>query len=188
MVEGTKGGFMKALLVVDMLNDYIHREDKQNIVQKTEIKEFVSKCKEALEMARKKKVQVIYSNMVMTKDNPVIKFTGQLAMRATEGALIIPELEPAKGDYISEKAGYDGFWRSDLESILKMLRIRDVYLMGVQTDTQLRETGVTAAHLGFNVTLIEECSKAQNELKQKAAIDFFKSSVGKVTPLGTLDW
>ena len=179
---------MKALVVVDMLNDYIHREDKQNIVQKTEIKEFVSKCKEGLDMARNKKIQVVYSNMAMTNDNPVMKFTGKLAMKNTEGALVVPELEPSRGDYISEKAGYDGFWRSDLESILKMLRIKDVYIMGVQTDNQIRETAVTAAHLGFNVTLIEECCKAKNDLKQKTAYEFVKSSVGKVTPLSGLDW
>ncbi len=178
---------MKALIVVDMLNDFIH-SDENRLIPKTDVKDFINKCRQAIDLAHKKKIQVIYSNLVLTRNNPILKITGECAMKGAQGAQIIPELELIKGDKVSEKGGYDGFWKSGLEGMLKTLRIKDLYIIGTQTDCCVRETGVTAAHLGFNVTLIQDCCKTQDENRHKTAAEFFESAVGKVVQLKDVDW
>lgn len=179
---------MKVLIVVDMLNDFIYGDGENRLIQKDDVKEFVSKCKQAIELARKRKVPVIFSNLALTKNNPITKITGECAMKGTAGAEVITALKPLKGDYISEKGGYDGFWKSNLESLLKRLKVKNVYLIGTQTDCCVRETGATAAHLGFNVFAIQDCCASKTENRHTTALEFFRSSIGKVVKLKEVDW
>lgn len=65
---------MKALIVIDMLNDFIH-SDQNRLIPKTDVNNFIKKCSEAIDLAHKKKIQVIYSNLVLTRNNPIVKNT-----------------------------------------------------------------------------------------------------------------
>ncbi len=188
MAERGEDGGMKALIVVDLLNEFIHGDDEQRLIREKDKKEFISKCKEVIDLAHKKNIPVIYSNLALTKDNLLLNVTGECAMKGTEGAKIIPELNVLGKDHIAEKGGYDGFWKSDLEKLLKKLSVKEVYLIGTQTDCCVRETGVTAAHLGFDVFVIEDCCKTKTDVRQKTAIEFFESAVGKVVKLKDVNW
>ena len=133
---------------------------------------------------------VIYVNSAFTEDDPVIKIIGHRpqAMKGTKGAQTIAELGPTSKDYALEKRGYDGFWKSGLDELLKKLNISDIYLTGQQTDCCVRETGVTAAQMGFNVFIIEDCCFTRGELRQEVAIRFMKACVGKIINSDDLKW
>ncbi|MCL5442489.1 MAG: cysteine hydrolase, partial [Candidatus Marsarchaeota archaeon] len=109
-------------------------------------------------------------------------------MKGTKGAQTIAELEPTSKDYALEKRGYDGFWKSGLDELLKKLNISDIYLTGQQTDCCVRETGVTAAQIGFNVFVIEDCCFTRGWLRQEVAIRFMKACVGKIINSDDLKW
>lgn len=179
---------MKALIVVDMLNEFIHGNEEQMLIQPEDVETLVSKCKEAIDLAHEKSIPVVYSNLILTKDNPIIRITGECVMKGTNGAEVIPELAPTKEDIVSEKSGYDGFWKSNLENTLKKLNIKEVYLIGTQTDCCIRETGVTAAHMGFDVFVIDDCCKTSTENKHKTAIEFFEAAIGKTIKLEDVNW
>lgn len=179
---------MKALLVIDMVNEYIY--GKRPLIPIEDREKLISNIKKLIDLAHEKNIPVIYVNSAFIKDDPILKVIGHRpqAMKGTERAQIISELKPTKKDHIVEKSGYDGFWKSDLENILKKLNITDIYLTGEQTDCCIRETGVTAAHLGFNVFVIEDCCSTNRELGQEAAIKFMRTCVGKIVNSKNLKW
>lgn len=179
---------MKALLVMDMVKEYIYGE--KPLIPTEHRERLISNIKKVIELAHEKNMPVIYVNSAFTEDDPILKIIGHRshAMKGTEGAKIIPELTPAKKDYILEKRGYDGFWKSDLEDLLKKLKITDIYLTGQQTDCCIRETGVTAAHLGYKVFVIEDCCSTNRDLGQESAIRFMRTCVGKIIKSDDLSW
>jgi nicotinamidase-related amidase len=178
---------MKALLVTDMIKEYIYGE--KPLIPTEDREKLISNIRKVIDLAHEKNIPVIYINSAFTKDDQILKVIGHRpqAMKGTKGAQIIPELKPVKKDYIIEKRGFDGFWKSDLEDLLKKLKITDIYLTGEQTDCCIRETGVTAAHLGFNVFIIEDCCSTNRELGQEAAIRFMRC-VGKIIKSDDLNW
>ena len=178
----------KALLVVDMVKEYVYGKRPLIPIEKRE--ELILNIKKVVELAHEKDIPVIYVNTTFLGNEPILKVIGKKyqAMKGSEGSKLIPELKVLEKDYIVEKRGYDGFWKSELERLLKELEIRDIYLAGCQTDCCVRETGVTAAHLGFNVYIIEDCCSSSRRLGHEAAIEFMRSCVGRVINSKDLDW
>ncbi len=179
---------MKALLVMDMIKVYIYGEKPLIKLEKRE--KLISNIRKAIDSAHKKGIPVIYVNSAFMRNDQILKVIGHRAqaIKGEKDAQIINELKPSKGDYVIEKRGYDGFWKSSLERLLKKLKVTDIYLTGQQTDCCIRETGVTAAHLGYKVFVLEDCCDTSRELGQEAAIRFMKSCVGKIVGSDTLGW
>lgn len=178
----------KALLVMDMVNVYVYGD--RPLLPEKERPKIITNIRKAIDLARKKKIPVIYINSAFRKSDPILKIIGHRiqAMAGSEDAKVIPELKPQPGDYILEKRGYDGFWKSGLEKLLKKLKVSEIYLTGCQTDCCIRETGVTAAHLGYKVFILEDCCQTSREMGQEAAIRFMKTCVGRVITLKELSW
>lgn len=179
---------MKTLLVVDMVNEYVYGERPLIHIEKR--KELISKIKNVINLAHQKEIPVIYVNSAFRKNDPIMKVIGHRpqAMKGTKEAEVIPELKSQPQDIVLEKRGYDGFWKSGLKKKLKELKIHDIYLAGEQTDCCVRETGVTAAQLGYNVFIIEDCCDTNRELGQESAIRFMKTCVGKIIDSKNLSW
>jgi len=142
----------------------------------------ISNIKKVLRVFRKKQIPVIYINSAFKKSHPIFKVIGhrEQVMENTKGAGVISELKPHPNDYQLKKSGYDGFWKSGLEKLLKKLRVQEIYITGCQTDCCVRETGVTAAHLGYKVNIIEDCCATNRPWGQKAAMRFMKTCVGNI--------
>ncbi len=180
--------FMKALIVVDMLNELIYGNDEQRLIDVSQRDRLVSNIKKIAELARKKSVPIIYSNLALRKSDQIIKLIGECCMKGSRGAEVIPELKPAKKDFVSEKKGYDGFFGSNLEKILKKLKVKEIYLAGTQTDCCVRETGVGAVHRGFKVSIIEDCCATNRPLGHEAALSFARGCIGDVIKSKDLKW
>ena len=171
---------MKALLVMDMINEYIY--GKKPLINIKKRNKLISNIKRVIDLAHKKRIHIIYVNSAFRKNDPILKVIGhrQQAIEGKAGTKIIEQLKPKKDNFILKKRGYDGFWKSNLNKLLKKLKIKEVYLVGQQTDCCIRETGVTAAHLGYKVYIIEDCCNTNRELGQKSTIRFMRTCVGKV--------
>ena len=176
----------KALLVIDMVNLYVYGEKPS--LPKKERPKIISNIKKAISLAHKKKIPVIYINSAFRKSDPILEVIGyrSQAMAGSKDAQVIHELKPGPGDYVLEKRGYDGFWKSGLEKLFKKLKIKEIYLTGCQTDCCVRETGVTAAHFGYKVFILEDCCQTSREMGQKAAIRFMRTCVGEIINLKEL--
>jgi nicotinamidase-related amidase len=69
----------------------------------------------------------------------------------------MPELL-AEGDYvIDSKKRLDCFYGTDLERLLKTLGVKNVCLMGINTNTCVLNTAFTAFNLDFKVVVLSDC-------------------------------
>lgn len=171
---------MKALLVIDMLNEFIYGSEDQLLVTKEQRERIIPNIRKVIDIAHKKNIPVIYVNCAHKKTDPCVRIVGQHAMKGTKGAQVIDELKPTKKDYVVEKISYDGFFKTKLERLLKKLKVKEIYLTGTQTDCCIRETGISGAYRGFKVFILEDCCESNRELGHEAAIRFMKTCVGEV--------
>ena len=170
---------MKALLVIDMLNDFIYGRENL-LINVRDRKSFIRNLESAVAMARKKKIPVIFSNCSHTMRHPCVKLTGRHAMMGTKAAQVIPELKPKRGDYVVGKISFDGFYKTRLESLLKRLKLDELYITGVQTDCCIRETAISAGYRGFKVLVVKNCCATNAKWKSEGAFHFLKNNVGKI--------
>ncbi|KKQ01805.1 MAG: Isochorismatase hydrolase [Candidatus Roizmanbacteria bacterium GW2011_GWA2_36_23] len=179
----------KALLVLDMINVYIYGDKPLIPIETRSL--IVSNIKQAIKSARKNHIPIIYVNSAFRYTDPIFVKYINYRDQAIEGSPEsdnIKELQPLKGDYILKKRGYDGFWESGLEKLLKDIKITQVFLTGCQTDCCVRETAVTAAHLGYDVYILQDCCQTSREFGQIAALRFMKTCVKGFLTVDKLKW
>jgi nicotinamidase-related amidase len=69
---------------------------------------------------------------------------------------IHPAVEPRDGDVIIEKTASDGFWGTDLESVLRGLDVTCLAVAGMQTEFCVDATCRAAISRGFDVILLSD--------------------------------
>lgn len=161
----------KALLILDMNNIYVY--DAPLIPIETR-EALIANIRKSIKLARKKNVPVIYIDSAFRLTDPIFQLINYRD-QATEGNprnKVIEELKPEKSDYVLTKRGYDGFWESQLSNTLKKLGIKELYITGCQTDCCVRETVVTASHIGYDVYVLRDCCQTNREFGQIAALRF----------------
>jgi nicotinamidase/pyrazinamidase len=89
-------------------------------------------------------------------------------VQGTPGAEFHPSLKVpldvviiSKGNDPAREA-YSGFQGTDLESRLKSLGVREVFVAGLATDYCVKESASDARRAGFEVTIIEDCVRPVN--------------------------
>ena len=90
-----------AVLVIDMLNDFVTGELKCDTAQ-----EIIPNISTLLNAARKYDWPVVYCNDAHLQCDSELKKWGPHAMKGTKGAEVIPEFKPTSKDYIIEKRTY----------------------------------------------------------------------------------
>jgi nicotinamidase-related amidase len=106
-------------------------------------------------------VPVIYSNDARyPQDVEVTRKWGKHAIKGTKGAEVIPELKPAKEDYIVEKRTYSGFYETGLDSLLRSLYkdegVKAVVLCGLHTNICVRHSAADAFFRGYKIIIAAE--------------------------------
>lgn len=74
--------------------------------------------------------------------------------RDSRNWLIRKEIAPQEGDTISLKTSYDGFWKTDLDAILKKLGAKKLVFCGLQTECCVDTTVRSAMAHGYESVLI----------------------------------
>ncbi len=157
----------KALLVVDMLYDFI--EDGAPL-QVPAAKEIIEGIAGEIRYAREKGRPVIYLCDRHAQDDPEFHYCASHAVRGTHGAEIIEELAPQAGDHLVEKTGYSGFFRTGLEKLLDELEIEELLICGVQTSTGVLYTAMDALQRGFRVIVPETCTACRDQDEHRFAL------------------
>ncbi len=145
---------MKALLIIDMLNDFVRKGASLYIEGAERI---IPNIKREIEKAHKEGYPVIYICDAHSPDDEEFKVWPKHAVKGTEGAQIVEELKPREGDIIIEKKRYSGFYKTNLESILKEKGIKELILTGVAANICVLFTAGDALQRGFKVKIPEDC-------------------------------
>jgi len=145
-----------ALLIIDMLNDFVLPGAPLEVPKTRNI---IAAIQGELEKARNEGRKVIYICDAHTEDDP--EFTRMSwpphAVKGTKGAGVIDELEPAESEQVIEKTGYSGFHQTGLEEALRRDNIDHLTLTGCVTNICVLYTAYDAVIRGFDVTVLSDC-------------------------------
>lgn len=174
-----------AVIVVDMQNDFGSKGgmfDRAGI-DISMIQKAVRPTAKAISAARQAGIKIIYLKMgyksdlsdLGTEDSPnrmrhlqimhvgdtmttPIGTKSRILVRDSWGTDIVPELKPAKDDIVLYKTRFSGFYKTDLDLILKKMGIRKIIFTGCTTSICVESTIRDASFRDYSPILLEDCS------------------------------
>ncbi len=168
----------KALVIVDMLHDFVDENGSLPVSGAKSIIENIGKVKGT---AGNYKVLVAYANDAHTEeDKDHLEKWPVHAMKGTYGAEVIDELAVEETDLVIEKRDNSMFINPSADTQLKAKGIDELYVTGVATEYCVREAVLGALERGYTVNLIEDAiagvelqkgdiHRALTEMKQAGA-------------------
>ncbi len=163
----------KAIIVVDMINDFVTGKLGSPRAQK-----IVPIIANLLKKARKQGVPIIYLRDAHTATDSEMRIWGQHAMKGTEGSEIVPQLRPEKDDIVIEKNWYSGFIDTELPEVLKRLGADTLIILGVSTDICVQNNVGHAYFSGYKTIVPLDCTASIDEAAQEQAIKYMKNIYG----------
>lgn len=183
----------RALLVVDMQNDYCHA-DGAYPRQGRKCFEFDSVRRNTVAAVNRCKalhIPVIYVRMAWNVDANGYPIDAGLIVeqsrsflrkeglrRGSWGAEVVDEL-PAP-DYVVEKTRYSGFHNTALDGLLRGLGIDTVVITGVVTNVCVEATARDAFHRDFRIVVLSDCVSAFSRKLHEASLETLQI-FGRVT-------
>ncbi len=163
----------KAIIVVDMINDFVTGKLGTDRAVK-----IVPNVAALLKKARKQGIPVIYLRDAHTAADREMSIWGEHAMKGTGGSEIVPQLTPEKNDIVIEKKWYSGFVDTDLQGHLKKLGVDTLIFVGVSTDICVQNNVGHAYFSGYKTIVLEDCTASIDESSQAQAIKYMKTIYG----------
>lgn len=139
-----------ALLIIDMLNDFI-KQGGSLVVPGAE--RIIPVIRETLEAARRARVPVIYVSDAHLPDDSEFEVWPSHALHDSWGGEVVEELSPREGEYTIMKRRYSAFFGTDLDLLLRERGIRHLYLTGVLTNICIYATSLDAAMRGYGLSV-----------------------------------
>jgi len=166
----------KALLIIDMLNDFIRKNGKLYIGDGGG--KIISPIQKELETFRKEKNPVFYICDCHRLDDKEFNLFPPHCLFGTEGANVIEELKPSKDDFIIHKRKYNGFFQTDLDISLREEGIMELELVGVCTNICVLYTAVSARMLNYKVTVLKDAVASFDQGAHDFALKQMKDVLG----------
>ena len=166
---------MKALIVVDMLNDFVVGE-----LANPRSQQIVEPIQRLLGHARRAGWVVVFSNDAHGPDDPELRVWGEHAMAGTVGAQVIEELRPEPGEHeiISPKHAYGAFDGTGLDEQLRALGVDEVVIAGQHTHICVRHSSYGALIRGYAITVPRDAVCAFEGVDEEEALDYLRSVYG----------
>lgn len=145
----------QALLVIDMLNDFVLDSGKLTCGKASQaiIPAIIAQASEA----RKKAIPVLYVCDNHLPDDQEFKLYPPHCITGTEGAQIVSELRPATNDFIIPKRRYNGFFETQLDLTLRELDVKELIITGVCTNICVFYTAADARMRGYDIIIPKSC-------------------------------
>ena len=145
---------MKALLVIDMLNDFINVGGAlETGIDGRDIVPFV---KDKIEEYRENGDTIIYICDNHEQDDKEFDMFPPHCVKDTEGVEIIKELEVRDTDKVILKRRYSAFFGTDLDLTLREKGITEISLVGVCTNICVLYTSADARNIAYDVNVYRE--------------------------------
>ncbi len=167
---------MKALLVIDMLKDFI----VEGAVLETGDagRKIVGFIKEKIDEYRGEGYPIIYICDSHESDDKEFLMFPTHSLASSEGSQVIDELKPLKGDKIIKKRRYSAFFGTDLDLYLREKGINDISLVGVNTNICVLYTAADARNINYDVIVYKEGVASFNPDAHKFALEEIKNTLG----------
>lgn len=155
-----------ALIVIDMQHDFV-------LAPKTAVKgakTTIPAIARAAAECRERQIPVFHvvrayeadgSNAEIFRRELFKKGQG-FCIKGTQGAEIVRELTPEKGDFVLIKPRFSAFMGTKLHEMLQELGVSHVLIAGTQYPNCVRATASDALCLDYRVTVLTDCCSAQH--------------------------
>jgi nicotinamidase-related amidase len=164
---------MKALIIVDMLNDFVTGSLKCDRAQR-----IIPHIQELVKGFHKHKLPVIYANDSHLHTDFEMDKWGAHAIEGTEGAQVIPELEPREDDITVGKHVYSSFFETPLDSILRSRKVDTIVLTGLHTHLCVRHTAADAFFRGYKIMIPENGVDSFTAEDHESGLEYLKEYYG----------
>ena len=145
-----------ALLIINMSNDLLGWEGVRPLVPRLE---------RLLSEARQRSVTVVFSSLAFCSNGadsgqlgkfwePIGK--GEVLVKGTRGAAIMPELSPRAGEPVLERNRYSAFFNSELDAMLRARGIDTLIIGGYSTNFCCDSTARDANFRDYRVIVLED--------------------------------
>ena len=168
-------GEKRVLLVVDMLNDFVLEGAPLEVASSRSI---IPAIRRRIEGARSNGIPVIYVCDAHQIDDEEFNVWPRHAVKGTEGAKVIRELAPLPGDIVVEKTRYSGFFRTNLEELLRGLQVRRITIVGILTNICVLFTAADAVMRGFAVEIPRDSVAAATKEEHEFALEQMAKVLG----------
>ncbi|MDW7738612.1 MAG: isochorismatase family cysteine hydrolase [Bacillota bacterium] len=142
---------MKALLVIDMIYDFIDPGGALYIGPVADI--LVPAVKERIDIYRSENKLVIYICDRHLNDDREFEMFPPHSLKGSGGDEIVSELLPLDNEQIIHKRRYSAFFGTDLDLTLRDHGVSDVELVGCVTNICILYTAALARMLSYRVTV-----------------------------------
>jgi nicotinamidase-related amidase len=164
---------MKALIIVDMLKDFVDGK-----LANPKAQAMIGPLQRLLAHARENGWVVVFSNDAHQPGDPELKIWGEHAMAGDPGAEVIDELAPREGEIISPKRGYGAFDGTGLDEQLRELGVDEVVITGQHTHICVRHSSYGALIRGYEITVLKDAVCAFEGVSEEDALEYLKSTYG----------
>lgn len=167
---------MRALLVIDMLNDFILEDGLLTCgAAGLEIVEFV---KDTIKNHRDKGDKIIYICDNHEEDDKEFDMFDRHCVQGTNGSKIIDELDVLEKDKVIYKRRYSSFFGTELDLYLREKGIQELYLVGVCTNICVLYTAADARNLAYDVYVYEDGVASYDYDAHKFALNEMGTTLG----------
>ena len=169
---------MKALLVIDMLVDFIDPQGALYIGPVAE--ELVSEVKKRLQEYRSSGDPVIYLCDYHLEDDREFEMFPPHGLEGSAGQEIVSDLAPQPGERIINKRRFSAFFGTDLDMSLRDKGITRLELVGVCTNICILYTAAQARMLSYEVTVPKKAVASFDQQAHEFALQEMEKTLGVI--------
>lgn len=155
------------VMVVDMQNDFVNEDGKLYVGDS--VRKIIPNIQRTLAKARDTAVPVVYTQDWHVRDDPEFKVWPAHCVEETVGAEIIQSLKPVSRDFIVRKKSYDPWFKTELEELLKRLKIKTMVVTGTVSNICVLHAVAGATLRGYESVVPMDCIAALNDVDQEFA-------------------
>lgn len=141
----------KALLVIDMLNDFL--DPKGKLYCGDEARKIIPRVKLLVERFASDKQLIVYLRDAHAPDDKEFELFAPHAVKGSWGAQIIPELSPESAPLIVDKTRFSGFYGNNLAALLAEAKPDEVWVSGVVTSICVMDTAGDLRNRDYSVVV-----------------------------------
>lgn len=158
---------MRALLVIDMLNDFVRADGALPVEGASKL---VPRINQLIRKFRERGEPIIFIADSHAPDDKEFTIWPKHCVQGTDGARVVDGLERQPGDELVEKTTYSAFYNTRLESVLKERGVDELVLTGVLTNICVLHTAADAAMRGYKVRVLKDCVASSTEENHEWAL------------------
>lgn len=178
-----------ALVIVDVQNDYCHKEGclaKQDL-DVSMVDEMMPNLKNIIASLKEIEVPIIYVKTVhedcTDSDTWTKRLKGKsgknLCRKNTWGAEFF-QLSPSEDDIIVVKHRYSAFINTRLDSILRSMKIETLIMAGVSTNVCVESTARDGFMLDYDIIFLSDCTAAFSKEAHNMTLQTINQFFGSV--------